>query len=83
LSAKDRQPWKVGDPIGSGEIYLPDRKTQKAYGDACRAALIESAAQHVLSLRTLQDRRAFIEKHPNAEAIKVRVKELWERKHHE
>ena len=76
------KPWQQGDPVGMGEVYLPDKKTRAAYGNACRDLWIDSAAKHVISLSTLHQRRKFIDGYPlNArEALKDRVKELWERK---
>lgn len=63
-----------------GEVYLPDKKTRAAYGKACRDAWIDSAANHAISLPTLHQRRKFIEIYPSAarEALKDRIKELWE-----
>jgi len=52
--------WSVGDPIGGGEINIADAKTKNAYGKACRNALIDSAARHVLSISTLTLRRDII-----------------------
>lgn len=72
--------WREGDPVGAGIVYLPDTKTKQAYERACKRLWIESAAQHVLSLPSLEQRRAFIAKHPadEREALKSKVKELWE-----
>jgi hypothetical protein len=74
------KPWQPGDPVGMGEVYLPDKKTRAAYGKACRAAVIDSAAKHAISLPTLHRRRNFIDSYPvNArEALKDRVREIWE-----
>ena len=62
-----------------GEIYLPDAKSQAAYANACRVALIDSAARHAINLPTLQQRRDFINKQSPAaqDALKARIKELW------
>lgn len=69
-------------PVGSGEVYLPDRASRVAYGAACRAAIIDSAARHTLRLPTLAARQAFIKAYPDRlkEALKVRIKQLWETK---
>ena len=75
------RPWQQGDPVGMGLVYLPDKKTREAYGKACRDAWIESAARHAIQLRTLQERRDFINSHRDSEALKVRVAELWEKRH--
>lgn len=73
------KPWQPGDPVGMGEVYLPDKKTRAAYGKACRAAVIDSASKHAINLPTLQRRRDFINSYPaNArEALKDRITELW------
>lgn len=66
--------------VGSGEVYLPNRASRAAYGAACRSAIIDSAARHVISLPTLAARQAFINAYPDRlkEALKIRIKELWE-----
>lgn len=73
-------PWREGDPVGSGVVYLPDTKTKQAYARACKRLWIESAARHAISLRTLQARRDFINSYPAEarEELKNKVKELWE-----
>ena len=75
----DIKPWKPGDPVGGGLIYLPDQKTRDAYGKACRDQWIESAAQHAVQLSTLQARRDFINNYPMParDQLKERVAELW------
>ena len=74
------KPWQPGDPVGMGEVYLPDKKARAAYGKACRDAVIDSAAKHAISLPTLHERRKFIDSYPldAREALKDRIKELWE-----
>ena len=63
-----------------GEIYLPDAQSQAAYANACRVALIDSAARHAINLPTLKQRRDFINKQSPAaqDALKARIRELWE-----
>lgn len=77
------KPWQPGDPVGMGEVYLPDKKTRAAYGKACRAAVIDSAAKHAINLPTLDRRREFINRYPAAarDALKDRIRELWEARH--
>jgi len=77
------KPWQPGDPVGMGEVYLPDKKTRAAYGKACRDMWIDSAAKHAISLPTLHQRRKFIDSYPAAarDALKDRIKELWEARH--
>ena len=72
------RPWREGDPVGAGEVYLPDTKTKKAYTKACKDQIIESAARQVIRMRSIEQRRAFIAKHPNQEELKIKVRELWE-----
>ena len=71
--------WKSGDPVGSGVAYLPDAVSRKAYGDACEASMIDAAARYILGLPSLDQRREFIERVPQArrEAVKARVSVLW------
>jgi len=73
--------WRTGDPVGMGEIYLPDAKSSAAYAKACRVALIDSAARYAINLPTLQQRRDYINKQPAAsvDALKARIRELWEK----
>jgi hypothetical protein len=75
-------PWQIGDPVGMGLVYLPDKKTRAAYGKACRNTWIEIAAKHAINLPSLQMRRKFINIYPAdaREALKDRVRELWEAK---
>ena len=75
-------PWRKGDPVGSGEVYLPDSKTKQAYAEACKRLWLEPAAQHAVSLPTLQARRRFLANYPDAarEELKGKIIELWERK---
>jgi len=72
-------PWKLGDPVGGGKIYLPDIKTKKEYASECRRMMIESAAQHVTKMRTVSERRLFISKQPidRQEDLKIRITEIW------
>lgn len=74
--------WSAGDPIGMGEIYLPTQKARNAYGNACREAIIDSAAAHAIKLATLAARRRFIDTYPadRRDALKARIKTLWEKK---
>lgn len=73
------QPWRLGDPVGMGEVYLPDKKTREAYGKACRDAWLESAARHVASLPTINARRLCIDSFPanSREALKQKIMEVW------
>ena len=77
------KPWQPGDPVGCGEVYLPDKKTRAAYGKACRDLWIDSAAKHAISLSTLHQRRKFIDSYPldARNELKGRIKELWEARH--
>ena len=77
------RPWREGDPVGTGVVYLPDTKTREAYTRACKFLRIKSAAQHAIGLRTLQERRDFINSYPigERETLKEQIKKLWELKH--
>jgi hypothetical protein len=81
LFAQERREWAAGDPVGCGVVYLPSKASRRAYGDACRRAFIDAAAREVAAMRDLHQRRAFIERYPEAdrEALKARIKELWQR----
>lgn len=70
--------WRVGDPVGSGEIYFEDNSTRAAYGAACRAEIVKGAAIHVLGITSLDDRRKFIENYPMKDDLKTEVKRLWD-----
>ena len=71
------KPWRPGDPVGRGVVYLPDQKTRDAYWRAVNEALIDSAARHVISLPSIEARREYIERHRHGEALKARVSDLW------
>lgn len=79
MSEEKLIPWKVGDPVGMGPSYLPDQKTRQAYGAACKGMWLDSAANHVLSLRTLNERRVAISKFssPHRGELEDRVSKLW------
>lgn len=74
-------PWKPSDGL-CGIIYLPNGETMAAYGNACRAAIIESAAKHAIRLGSLQDRRTFIDRYPAGirDELRKRIKELWDQR---
>lgn len=75
------KPWQPGDPIGSGEIYLPDAETSQAYGDAVRASFVESHAMTVMGIKTRRDRQQALDKLPSGMqgAVKARILELWDK----
>jgi hypothetical protein len=77
--------WREGDPVGIGEVYLPDAKDKQAYSLACKRLIIESAALHVLKLNTIDKRREFINSYTLAwqDDLKSRVSELWEKANNE
>lgn len=76
------KPWQPGDPIGMGEVYLPDNLTRAAYVNACLHAFITSAAKQAISLPSLQQRREFVDSYPSKarDALKEKMKTLWEDK---
>jgi hypothetical protein len=73
-------PWKPGDPIATGQIYLPDAESRAAYGAEVQRQLIESWARLVLQGRDINTRRARIRACPRSmqDQVKARVTELWE-----
>lgn len=75
------KPWRVGDKIGAGVVYLPDTMTKKAYTAACQSAQIESAAKYIIGLGSIEARRGYINKFPKdrREELQNKVKELWEK----
>tara|TARA_R100001198_G_scaffold29191_1_gene15345 strand:- start:37 stop:279 length:243 start_codon:yes stop_codon:yes gene_type:complete len=74
------RPWRDGDTIGMGEAYLPDTKTKRAYSNACKSLMIESAARHILAMRDLNKRRMAIEAYPETmkEQLKAEITRLWD-----
>jgi len=72
-------PWKAGDPVGNGVAFLPDSKSKRGYSEACEASMIDAAARYIIGLPSLDQRREFIERVPQArrEAVKARVSVLW------
>ena len=74
--------WKVGDPVGMGEIYLPSRDSKEAYAAACNEEIINSAARYAIELRTVEARRDFIATWPEnrRNVLKAKIKELWEKR---
>jgi hypothetical protein len=63
-----------------GEAYLPDTKTKRAYSNACKSLMIESAARHILEMRDLNKRRMAIEAYPETmkEQLKAEITRLWD-----
>ena len=72
--------WKKGDPVGGGEIYLPTAADRAAYGQACRAAILTSAATYCLSLTGIEARRKYIAEYPAhlREDLKAEISKIWE-----
>ena len=70
----------MGDPVGMGEVYLRSINSKEAYNAACNEALLDSAAQYAMELRTVEARRDFIatwRKNQRTE-LKAKIKALWE-----
>lgn len=76
------KPWQPGDPVGCGEVYLPDQKTRDAYADAIRQQWLEFAAQMICGMTSINDRRRAIAKYKpeEQELLKARVLEIWEKR---
>lgn len=72
-------PWRPGDPVGRGAVFLPTPAIRAAYHAACAAERIDATARAVLALPTLPERRARIEQCPerDRDALRARVTELW------
>lgn len=72
--------WQVGDPVGMGEVYLPTTDSKEAYSAACNEALLDSAAEYAMELKTVEARRDFIATWPENQrnALKAKIKTLWE-----
>lgn len=76
------KPWQPGDPVASGEVYLPDEKTRQAYGMECQRRVVESWAHRVMAGHHINIRRARIQQCPDSlrEQVKARVQELWRKR---
>ena len=70
----------MGDPVGIGEVYLPNRDSKKAYNAACNEEMLDSAARYAMELKTVEARRDFIATWPESRrnALKAKIKTLWE-----
>lgn len=73
------KPYQPGDPVGQGEVYLPDEDSRKRYGDAVRREFVDSMAVRVLNAGSLYNRRAELNRVPDGmrPAVESRVRELW------
>jgi hypothetical protein len=78
-------PWRKGNKIGSGEVYLPDDDARAAYGSACLDAILYATAKQVLRMKELAERRQFIANYPQAlqPELKEKIKALWAEKQKE
>lgn len=74
-----RRPWKPGDPIGCGEVFLPTRKAVEEYTAACIAAQITADARAVCAIPDRATRAARVAMYPEyrRDALKARILELW------
>lgn len=72
-------PWKPGDPVGCGDVYLPTSELRSAYAEECRRQQTEANALYVLDGATLAIRQARVRQLPvNLQAaVQVRVWEIW------
>lgn len=73
------KPWKAGDPVGCGIVFLPTKKLIAAYVDACVEEQISTDARAICAIPSVQTRRARIAMYPEArrDLLKARVAELW------
>ena len=74
--------WKMGDPVGMGEVYLPSRDSKEAYNTACNEEMLDSAARYAMELKTVEARRDFIAtwRENQRNALKAKIKILWEKR---
>jgi hypothetical protein len=74
--------WKMGDPVGIGEVYLPSRDSKEAYNAACNEEMLDSAARYAMELKTVEARRDFIAswRENQRNALKAKIKTLWEKR---
>lgn len=74
--------WQPGDPIASGELHFPDAESRQAYGNAVRAAFIESYAMTALNIKTRRGRQIMLDlvPLPLREQVKARLLELWQKR---
>lgn len=74
--------WKMGDPVGMGEVYLLTRDSKEAYNAACNEEMLDSAARYAMELRTVEARRDFIAtwRENQRNALKEKIKDLWDKR---
>ena len=79
ITEKSVEPYQEGDPVGCGEVYLPDEHSRKCYGDALRREFVETLAVRVLNAGSLYNRRTELNRVPDGmrESVEARVRELW------
>lgn len=73
------KPWRAGDPVGCGPVFLPTRKLIDAYTEACVDAQIHADARSICAIPRVETRRARIAMYPplRRDLLKARVAELW------
>ncbi len=73
------RPWRPGDPVGCGEVFLPTRKLVEAYTQACVDAQIETAARAICAMPDRETRAAAVAMYyaPRRERLKEKIRELW------
>lgn len=77
------RPWREGDPIGAGVVYLPTKAVSAAYTAACLRAMQEATAKAIATEPSLEARRLKMAKatagQPEKYAIWLqnRVTEIW------
>lgn len=73
------QPWRAGDPVGCGLVYLPTKKLRDAYGAACVEAQIHADARAICAIPRIETRRARIAMYPahRRDLLKAKVAEMW------
>lgn len=74
------RPWKLGDPVGCGAVFLPTRKHVEDYTAECNRLMIEADARAICAMPDLRTRQARIARYPEKwrDTLKRRVREMWD-----
>lgn len=56
------KPWKPGDPVGRGAVYLPTRAASQAYTEACLHEMSDATARAIAKEPSIEKRRVMAAK---------------------
>lgn len=72
-------PWKPGEPIGPGALYLPTRQIAEAYHAECQRQVVAAVARAICAIPDLETRRARVAMYPATlrEQLKTAVAAYW------